>query len=114
MALRCLSNLFKHPASIYILTQKRQFILDHTSQFINSDNKNIRQAVITLFLNYSILFLDKNDPEGRIQLVSALSEAFTKESDEQNKLRVKAALKNLSIGDSDAAELIQSMGINIS
>ena len=111
MALRCLVNLFKHPSSIYVLTQKRQFIIDNTSQFINSDNKNIRNAVITMYLNYSIQFLDKNDSEGRYQLVSALSDLFTKEKDEQNLLRVKTALKNLSIGDEDANDLIQSMGI---
>lgn len=77
MVLRCLTNLFKHPASVYMLTQKRQFVIDHTAQFIASENKNVRNAVITLFLNYSILFLDKNDSEGRIQIVSALAELFS-------------------------------------
>ena len=34
MVLRCLANLFKHPASIFVLTQKRQFVVDHTAGFI--------------------------------------------------------------------------------
>lgn len=114
MALRCLANLFNNSASIYMLLSKRQFVVDNTSQFIFSDNKNIRLAVITIFLNYSVLFLDKNDPEGRIQLVSALTEALQKESDDQNKLRIKTALKNLSIGDDDARDLIESMGVQVS
>lgn len=67
--------------------------------------------MITLFLNYSIAFLDKNDPEGRIQIVSALSEVANKENDEQNLLRIKTTLKNLSIGDEDATDLIQTLGI---
>jgi hypothetical protein len=38
--------------------------------------------VITLLLNYSILFLDKPDPEGKVQLVSAVSGgAIKKEND---------------------------------
>ena len=82
MVLRCLANLFKYPASIFVLTSKRQFVVDHTAVFISSDNKNVRNAVITLFLNFSILFLDKNDPEGRIQIVSALTELFPTEKDE--------------------------------
>lgn len=56
-----------------MLQQRRQFILDNVSQFICSDNKNIRQAAITVLLNYSIMFLDKADPEGKVQLISAAS-----------------------------------------
>jgi hypothetical protein len=38
--------------------------------------------VATLLLSYSILFLSKNDPEGKVQIVSALSDgALTKETD---------------------------------
>jgi hypothetical protein len=40
--------------------------MDNVSEFVYSDNKNIRQAAITLLLNYSILMLDKPDPEGKI------------------------------------------------
>jgi hypothetical protein len=47
--------------------------MDNVSEFVYSDNKNIRQAAITLLLNYSILMLDKPDPEGKIQIVSAFS-----------------------------------------
>lgn len=47
--------------------------MDNVSQFICSDNKNIRQAAITVLLNYSIMFLDKADPEGKVQLISAAS-----------------------------------------
>ena len=63
--------------------------------------------------SYSNVFIDKNDPEGRIQLVSAISELFHKETDAQNYLRLTTALGNLSVGDEEAREMIQSMGIKI-
>lgn len=73
VGLRCLVNLFNNSASLFCLQQKRQYILDNVSEFVYSDNKNVRQAAITLLLNYSILLLDKPDPEGKIQIVSAFS-----------------------------------------
>ena len=97
-----------------MLLQKTQFVLDNISEFVFHENKNIRNAVITIMLNYSIFFLDKNDPEGRIQIISALAEALPKEKEEQNSLRIKTALKNLSINDDDAKELISAMGVNLS
>ena len=57
-------------------------MLDNISQYVFSDNKNIRNAAITVMLNYSIFFLDKNDAEGRLQIISALAEGFSKESDD--------------------------------
>jgi hypothetical protein len=48
-------------------------------------------------LNYSILFLDKPDPEGKVQLVSAVSGgAIQKETDAQNFLRLFTVLGNIS------------------
>ena len=58
MVLRCLANLFNNSAPMFILKSKRQLVLDNIAHFISSDNKNIRNALITVFLNYSILFLD--------------------------------------------------------
>jgi hypothetical protein len=46
--------------------------------------------------SYSIQFLDKNDPEGRIQCVSALSEVFGIEKDAGSYMRAIAAIGNLS------------------
>lgn len=67
---------------MFILKSKRQLVLDNISHFISSDNKNIRNALITIFLNYSIVFLDANDSEGRIQIISALADIIGKENDD--------------------------------
>jgi len=50
LSLRCLANLFNTNAGIFLARSKRQWILDSVSQFATSDNKNVRNAVITIFL----------------------------------------------------------------
>ncbi|CDW75382.1 transducin family protein wd-40 repeat family protein [Stylonychia lemnae] len=113
MGLRCIVNLFKYPSPIFILKSKRQFIVDNIAHLIQSDNKNVRNALITIYLNYSVLFLDSEDPEGKIQIISALSDQVSKETDEQNRLRLKTTLQNFMVNDNDAEGFINSFGINI-
>jgi hypothetical protein len=70
----------------------------------------VRQASITILLNYSILLLDKPDPEGKIQIVSALSGGvLLKETDAQSYLRLVTALANVAYQDSDAKEAVVAM-----
>ncbi|TNV85584.1 hypothetical protein FGO68_gene1924 [Halteria grandinella] len=111
LALRCLVNLFNNNASQYVMLQKRQYVLDHVSQFAShKDNKNIRQAAATILLNYSILFLDKPDPEGKIQLVSAVSSGIVaSETDAQNYMRIVAMLGNVCYQDDETKELVMAM-----
>ena len=45
--------------------------------------------------SYSVEFLNKEDDEGRIQAISALSAIVEKEDDMQNLLRISFALGNL-------------------
>lgn len=111
LALRCMVNLFNNNASQYVMLQRRQWVLDNVSQFAShKDNKNIRQAAITILLNYSILFLDKADPEGKIQLVSAVSSGIvSSEVDAQNFMRLVAMLGNVSHNDDETKELVHAM-----
>jgi len=69
-----------------------------------------------IFLNifsFSIVFTNKNDPEGRIQILSAIGDAFLNERDPQNYLRLVTALGNLSVDDPDAQEFIAAMDFQI-
>lgn len=111
VALRCLVNLFNNSASLYCLQQKRQWIVESASPFLyTADNKNIRQAAATLLLNYSILFLDKPDAEGKIQMLSAMSGgAVGKENDVQIALRMVTMLGNIQHQDAEAKEAVQAM-----
>ena len=44
-------------------------------------DKLVRQAAVTLLLNYSIHFLTKEDQEGRIQVISAIATMLGSETD---------------------------------
>jgi hypothetical protein len=50
LALRCLSNLFKNQSSQHTAIKNRQKIIDAASSFLSHEDKNVRQAVITLML----------------------------------------------------------------
>lgn len=102
--------MFNHNASIFVLKEKRQLVLDNVSSYVNSDNKNIRQAAVTLLLNYSIMFLDRADSEGKIQLVSSVSGGIIqRETDAQTYLRLVTMLGNVCYEDAESKELVQSM-----
>jgi PUL domain len=90
--------------------QKRQLVCEHVSPFIQSDNKNLRQAAVTVLFNYSVLFLDKPDAEGKIQAVSAVSNgAVRNETDAQTLMRVLGMLGNLGYHDEETKELVKAM-----
>mmetsp|Transcript_22165 Transcript_22165/g.21388 ORF Transcript_22165/g.21388 Transcript_22165/m.21388 type:complete len:123 (-) Transcript_22165:230-598(-) len=81
LALRCIVNMFYNSASKFVLLKRRQSVIELIAPFLTNANKNIRMAVITIMLNYSVNFIDKNDSEGRIQSISAISEVFALETD---------------------------------
>ncbi len=82
-------------------------MLDCVCHHIYSDNKNIKTAAITLILNYSVLLVDKPDPEANIQIISALSGgAIKKETDAQCLLRILTALGNIQYKNEEIKEAI--------
>lgn len=85
LVVRCLTNLFMHPAPSYVMLKKRQTVLDAVSGLAGESNKNLRQALFSLLLNYSVALQDASDKkesaEGRIQGISLLSECFSGETD---------------------------------
>jgi hypothetical protein len=113
LALRSLNNLFKNQSSAHVALKNREAILEAASHLISHADKNVRQAAITLILNYSVSFCVKDDDEGRIQAISALSTIANEEKDLQNCLRVAYALGNLSHNNEDAAELIKTLGVSL-
>lgn len=59
------------------------------------------------------MFIDKNDPEGRIQCVSALGQLFSTETDPQNYLRSITALGNLCYGDQEVRQMVDALGVKV-
>lgn len=74
-------------------------------------DKNLRQAGITLLLNFTIEFLTKEDVEGRIQVISAIATMLSQETDLQNLLRASICLGNCAHKCAEAATLIESIGL---
>lgn len=66
LALRCLCNYFKNQSSNHVAIYRRAAVFDAISPYLYSADKNTRMACITLILNYSVDFLNKEDEEGRI------------------------------------------------
>jgi len=61
------------------------------------------------FFSYSVDFLNKEDEEGRIQAISAISPAFTKETDLQTALRMATTIANLGYGNEEAGSMIKML-----
>ena len=95
LALRCICNLFREQTSIFVCREKSQKVIETVSAHLKNPKNTIREAAITVLLNYSIAYLQKEDHNARIQLISALG-AVANESDEQCKKRITAAVNNLT------------------
>ena len=113
LALRALSNLFKNQSSAHVAMLRRQAIIEHVAIHLAHDDKLVRQAAITCILNYSIIFQQKEDDEGRLQAISALANCDPNEKDLQNVLRLAYALGNLAHNSQDSADMIKTMEIAI-
>jgi hypothetical protein len=44
----------------------RERVMEAVAQHLSNAKANIREAAITVYLNFSIALLTKDDPEGRI------------------------------------------------
>lgn len=91
--------------------RRRQKIMELVSPYLYSEDKNVRQAAVTVMMNYSVAFLLKDDEEGRVQAISALSEAIPNETDLQTMLRMATAIGNLAHGNEEAASMVKTFGI---
>ena len=112
LSLRCICNMFKHPSSTYVLIEKYERVIDAISDFISRDDKNIRNAAITVMLNYSIAFLSRTeDNQGRVQCIAVLVENMDSEADANSYMRILAAIGNLMFEDSEIASLSCDLGI---
>ena len=84
--------------------------MEAVAAHLGNPKNTIKEAAITVFLNYSIVYLMKEDPEGRVQAMSALGQV-AKESDAQCQARIKAAVNNLCYKSQDSKDLAKAMGL---
>jgi len=110
LALRCLCNLFREQTSIYVLRDKSQKVIECVSPHLKNPKTTIREAAITVLLNFSVVYLQKDDQNAKIQIISALG-VLTNEAEEQCKKRLEATVKNLTYKNYEGKNLALSMGI---
>ena len=74
LSIRCLVNMFIHPQPNYVMKNKWEFVLDCMNKIKESAfaNPNIRQALFTLALNYSIMFVKIKNATGAILNLSVI------------------------------------------
>ena len=73
LALRCFSNFFKGASGSHVAFKRRSDILQRAQYYLTHADKNVRQSAITLYLNYSAYFLNKEDLAGRADGIAALA-----------------------------------------
>jgi len=85
--------------------------VDAVSIHLQHGDKNVRQAAITMLMNYSVEFMVKDDSEGRIQVMTAIAPILAGETDLQNLLRISITLGNLAHESAEAASLLSTLGL---
>jgi len=113
MALRFIANSFKHEVLRNVAVSQFNTISDVSKPFLKHENKNIRAAVATAFLNYAIHFGEaKQNQAERTKLVGILTEAIPSENDEEAQYRISIALGVLAYKNAEAkAEMQKNLGI---
>lgn len=81
LTLRCFSNFFKGASGGHVAFKRRADIMQRARNYLTHADKNTRQAAITLYLNYSIYLLTKEDLAGRADGIAALAACVQQETD---------------------------------
>ena len=113
LACRCICNLFKEQTSIFVLREKRKVVVDALAPHLQNPKSTVRESAITTLLNFSIIFLMKDDHDGRMQVLEALCPLANKEKDEQCLKRLETAVKNLVYKDYQAKKMADDAGFKM-
>ena len=105
-ALRLLCNMFGDSTAMFAVQKRRQPILEAALTHIDSDSKPLRLSLATLLLNYSTLFMQREDTEGRVQILSAIVDFTQRETDEETLFRAFVTIGNLLAGGGVQTELV--------
>lgn len=110
LALRCLVNMFKEHTWIFVLKGNAERVIESVAPHLSNPKTNVRESAITVFLNFSITYLQKNDaPDRKIQIISAMA-LLANEKEESCQKRARATINNLTYKDKDCKQLADSFG----
>ncbi|KAL2609949.1 hypothetical protein R1flu_028522 [Riccia fluitans] len=105
-------NAFRHSILRVWAKKYREEVLDLFSECYQSSNKNVRLALSTLLLNYSVLLVELKDEEGQTQAISgALEMASSTEGDEEVRFRALVALGTIIHGG-QVKDIVRDLGID--
>ena len=97
LAIRILSNHFNNESSRVFIVSKRQEILDLIGNFVDNENKHIRNGICNLLFNFSIAFCTSEDSEASLQIIALVNELIPKEVDKDNLIALLKTLANLFV-----------------
>lgn len=69
LALRCVCNCFMDSSAIFVLKEKRAKVIESIAPHLMNKKATIREAALTILLNYSVVYLAKDDPEGKADVL---------------------------------------------
>jgi phospholipase A-2-activating protein len=96
LGLRCLANLFESQAGREaVMLRNSETIAVATDLWKRMSNKNAKLALVTLFLNFSVLFSKDSNEEDAYKLVGTLVEHLKTENDPETIYRALVAIGTL-------------------
>lgn len=114
LVFKIFSNMFKHPSFDDLLWNEQEAILEAaagTLPMADTSQKQLRLALATLVLNYSVLLARKSKPEGRMQSLSLLSELLGNEAESEPIFRGLVALGTLIWNDEETKALVEDFAL---
>lgn len=94
MIIRCLINMMYHQTGKQDLVQKFGFVIDIIRDNFQDGNPNMQVAYSTLYYNFSVLFLEFNEPNGN-KILEGTEKLLNWITDESAIFRCLQTLQNL-------------------
>mmetsp|Transcript_16999 Transcript_16999/g.18926 ORF Transcript_16999/g.18926 Transcript_16999/m.18926 type:complete len:753 (+) Transcript_16999:55-2313(+) len=110
LGFRFFVNLFKCSATAQALLSNAESLLECAADCVSASNRNLRLAVTTLLLNFSVLFL-KHPSDIKVQCLAIVVEVLQSESDPEIIFRALVALGTLLHNDEETSSLTTDLGV---
>ncbi|CAG8706467.1 1987_t:CDS:10, partial [Dentiscutata erythropus] len=111
LGLRALTNLFNVEEGKRIIKREASTIIDMISHTWKSTNKNLRIALVTVFLNFSVLYQTNANEDIILQLMATLVELLENESESEVVYRALVTLGTFIIQNQAAKEAAEAFDV---
>ncbi|KAF0360437.1 phospholipase A-2-activating protein [Gigaspora margarita] len=111
LGLRALTNLFNVEEGKIIIKREASTIIDMISHTWKSTNKNLRIALVTVFLNFSVLYKTNANEDVILQLMATLVELLENENESEVVYRALVTLGTFIIQNQAAKEAAEAFDV---